>query len=1155
MEKIFIWFLSRRKINVPLYSKMVKENDCWLSKLLLLAELSKFDEERQDILVSVDKLIDYTKRKEMQSNLHSLYNLTLNLCSEEPKQYLNTLKTERNLNQENAQEKIYQSFKNNKNLQSANYAFTQNNQQLNLKNSYINSKMSKQDLNKPDILNLSKKKQILNKMKENKSKSGKNLFKSQNLIMPKSNLEKSQSSQNSLNKQFTIDSMNFKEKPCFNSAFGNFQGYSINNINNMGKNQINSMQMESDKNEQGKLFSNRKMNQNEALMHKNLLNQYQLYEKYKKSKESTNEPKHFGYQPNQLNSQFYNNPNLNHLKDLKDINYLEALKTNLINKQMANMNSNDMNQLSSSNNELAKMQLKSKLGVNSFGMNLNPNYTQKINQNMSQNIDQNIKQNFNKKSINMLNQLYGQNINPNFKINTKPFNKNFNYKNRNLQISDSYGQIICPQPERMSNVMRNGIENPFLKKVPNIVSPGIKNDPMGNINDMNQLNQNYVNKILQMQKYEQHDPYNRQRLSNEINMLNIKNDKKIYQKYIEKIKNNLKNEQMNMDNANLNNINNANIQNYIQEMNIKLNESQNKNFSMNQFNQKFYPNPIYYYQNTKPENLQEYLLKQNLANEAKRKNFNSQMKPNFSNINPANLHLLKANGLNMQNLNSMENLQKMQYINNLQNSIQNPNLNQNTNHNHNSNPIQNQSNVNLANLAQMQHFLNLPPNLKNLQTMQNFRNLQNDYKMNSKQNQNPQFKWNNNNKQKLEEKSKLNLFNSLNTKSSNITHDKTNPISKIIKRNDVKPLDLSVNTRSKSNLSVTSVGSCSTIDINDRNFTKAESQSIVYNKSLTASISDDRLTKSSNNKTFIHNAVPNVLPPLTVMKNFANTAQPDQMINSVWNNNFKNNAICSPRFMSQSLISLNNGQVKPISQLTTQDFVDSTKNDKMIIMNSAKVTNIRESKIGSIEISFEIKTNLNSEIKETLVSIYCTPEHPFFVMNQGWSSVDPEKTFSHYNLTVAKLKLNDTIVSLSHISQVESISQKSENKTIIEIEKSSNSTGIHNINVDSNTHNDGKSGKSQEILHKKILEISNDEKIRNIFKRKYDFVDKSQPLIKRPHISTKPIIPNSSSKSYDNIVTPKRKFLNDYYENEKFKNLKNEEKPSAQITLPISSSN
>lgn len=47
-----------------------------------------------------------------------------------------------------------------------------------------------------------------------------------------------------------------------------------------------------------------------------------------------------------------------------------------------------------------------------------------------------------------------------------------------------------------------------------------------------------------------------------------------------------------------------------------------------------------------------------------------------------------------------------------------------------------------------------------------------------------------------------------------------------------------------------------------------------------------------------------------------------------------------------------------------------------------------------------------------------TLEHPFFVFDQGWSSVNPGKTFRYYQMQCHQLKVNDRCISLTYKDDV-----------------------------------------------------------------------------------------------------------------------------------------
>lgn len=46
-------------------------------------------------------------------------------------------------------------------------------------------------------------------------------------------------------------------------------------------------------------------------------------------------------------------------------------------------------------------------------------------------------------------------------------------------------------------------------------------------------------------------------------------------------------------------------------------------------------------------------------------------------------------------------------------------------------------------------------------------------------------------------------------------------------------------------------------------------------------------------------------------------------------------------------------------------------------------------------------------------TVEATVEHPFFVFEQGWSSVSPEKSLSYYKMNCRQLDVHDRCISLT----------------------------------------------------------------------------------------------------------------------------------------------
>lgn len=105
-----------------------------------------------------------------------------------------------------------------------------------------------------------------------------------------------------------------------------------------------------------------------------------------------------------------------------------------------------------------------------------------------------------------------------------------------------------------------------------------------------------------------------------------------------------------------------------------------------------------------------------------------------------------------------------------------------------------------------------------------------------------------------------------------------------------------------------------------------------------------------------------------------------------------NDIIC---FASNTKIVTKNGE-KSISKIQLGEEILSYKQD-LGIFNYFKVKHIANSYHKSISrIAFQNK-----------IHIECTHDHPIWVINKGWSSLQPSSTREKYNIEVSQLELGD----------------------------------------------------------------------------------------------------------------------------------------------------
>ncbi|XP_078400629.1 ataxin-1-like [Cetorhinus maximus] len=112
-------------------------------------------------------------------------------------------------------------------------------------------------------------------------------------------------------------------------------------------------------------------------------------------------------------------------------------------------------------------------------------------------------------------------------------------------------------------------------------------------------------------------------------------------------------------------------------------------------------------------------------------------------------------------------------------------------------------------------------------------------------------------------------------------------------------------------------------------------------------------------------------------------------------------------FMKGAIIQLANGELKRVEDLQAQDFVHSAEISAGLKIDSSTVIDIVESqRPGYVTLHFSVGE------PQTKVSVEVTPEHPFFVFGQGWSSCNPERTAHIFGLSCQRLMVGNVCVSL-----------------------------------------------------------------------------------------------------------------------------------------------
>lgn len=108
-------------------------------------------------------------------------------------------------------------------------------------------------------------------------------------------------------------------------------------------------------------------------------------------------------------------------------------------------------------------------------------------------------------------------------------------------------------------------------------------------------------------------------------------------------------------------------------------------------------------------------------------------------------------------------------------------------------------------------------------------------------------------------------------------------------------------------------------------------------------------------------------------------------------------------------IRLANGNMKKIEDLHTTDFLESEKLDSYVKIERTMVIKLElNPQNNSVFITFSLGRF------KLQVTIEADVEHPFFVVDQGWSSTVPRLSLSRYQLNCQQLKLGDVCISITN---------------------------------------------------------------------------------------------------------------------------------------------
>uniref|UniRef100_A0A8D8M3F9 Ataxin-1 n=1 Tax=Cacopsylla melanoneura TaxID=428564 RepID=A0A8D8M3F9_9HEMI len=127
-----------------------------------------------------------------------------------------------------------------------------------------------------------------------------------------------------------------------------------------------------------------------------------------------------------------------------------------------------------------------------------------------------------------------------------------------------------------------------------------------------------------------------------------------------------------------------------------------------------------------------------------------------------------------------------------------------------------------------------------------------------------------------------------------------------------------------------------------------------------------------------------------------------ESVNGVINSDIKPN-----HFSKGVLIKLENGLIKHLEDLKTEDFVSSAENSTRHRLEPSTVLKIEEKPDSS-----SIVLTLCYGEKRHQVEYESMMEQPYYVINKGWCSFNPNKTHNKYGLVCKQLNVGDTCISL-----------------------------------------------------------------------------------------------------------------------------------------------
>ncbi|XP_038223292.1 ataxin-1-like [Zerene cesonia] len=113
----------------------------------------------------------------------------------------------------------------------------------------------------------------------------------------------------------------------------------------------------------------------------------------------------------------------------------------------------------------------------------------------------------------------------------------------------------------------------------------------------------------------------------------------------------------------------------------------------------------------------------------------------------------------------------------------------------------------------------------------------------------------------------------------------------------------------------------------------------------------------------------------------------------------------APYFCRGALIRLEDGTLRRVEEMRTEDFVMSAERSGDLSLTQCTLLRLDER-------GDRLALTLAYDRNRSQVELESTVEHPFFVYGRGWASCKPERTLAKYGLRVQRLQVGDVCVSL-----------------------------------------------------------------------------------------------------------------------------------------------